>query len=86
MTITITQATIKDILELQRLGKQTFIETFSEHNSKEDMEQYLTSSFNLETLINQLENSNSTFYFAQENQNKIGYLKINLGPAQTEFF
>ena len=84
MTITITQATIKDILELQRLGKQTFIETFSEHNSKDDMDQYLESSFNIETLKNQLENSNSTFYFAQENQNKIGYLKINLGPAQTE--
>ena len=84
MTITITQATIKDILELQRLGKQTFIETFSEHNSKEDMDQYLESSFNFETLKNQLENSNSIFYFAQEYQNKIGYLKINLGPAQTE--
>ena len=73
MTKTITQATIKDILELQRLGKQTFIETFSEHNSKEDMDQYLESSFNIETLKNQF-----------ENQNKIGYLKINLGPAQTE--
>ena len=58
MTITITQATIKDILELQRLGKQTFIETFSEYNSKEDMDQYLESSFNIETLKNQFENSN----------------------------
>ena len=84
MTITIHQATIKDILELQGLGKQTFIETFTQHNSKEDMEQYLTSSFNLETLINQLNNPNSTFYFAQDDQNKVGYLKINLGPAQTE--
>lgn len=74
MTLTITQATIKDILELQRLGKQTFIETFSEHNSKEDMEQYLVSSFNLETLTKELENSNSTFYFADVDQ-KSGLLE-----------
>ena len=80
----INQVTIEDVLELQRLGKQTFIETFSAYNSKEDMEQYLAASFNLEILKKEIENSNSTFYFAEDGQKKVGYLKINLGPAQSD--
>ena len=82
--ITIAQITVETIPALQILGMQTFIETFSEHNSKEDMELYLASSFNIEKLTSELENANSKFYFAADGQNKIGYLKVNLDTAQSD--
>jgi len=82
--ITINQITIETIPLLQNIGKQTFIETFSEHNSKEDMELYLAASFTIEKLTNELTNTNSKFYFAEEGLNKIGYLKVNLAPAQSD--
>ncbi len=40
-TISINKVTLDEILELQKISKQTFYETFSESNSPEDMAKYL---------------------------------------------
>lgn len=61
-----------------------FSQTFSEHNNAEDMEAYLKTSYAIEKLTAEINNPESEFYFAKENENIIGYLKINTGKAQTE--
>lgn len=70
--------------DLQKIGKQTFFETFADTNSEEDMQKYLEESFALEKLENELKNPNSEFYFAKDNEKVVGYLKINFGDSQTE--
>jgi len=74
---------ISDLPQLQKIGISTFSETFTEHNTKEDLEKYLKESFASEKLIAELENPNAAFYFAALNEEVIGYLKINFGDAQT---
>ncbi|MBK8515393.1 MAG: GNAT family N-acetyltransferase [Saprospiraceae bacterium] len=66
-----------DILPLFQLGKKTFIESFAEHNSEENMQKYVEASFTIDKIQNELTNPTSEFYFAIKNQIKIGYLKIN---------
>lgn len=75
---------LDDIEILQKIGRQTFFETFSDTNTAEDMQEYLEKSFYKDKLLAEVENPQSEFYFAQENREVIGYLKLNFGQSQTE--
>lgn len=75
---------ISDLENLQKISIQTFRETFEDVNTEENMKKYLTEKLSLSQLKSELENPNSEFFFA-ENENKIlGYLKLNFKNAQTE--
>lgn len=84
MNITIERIDLENISDLQKIGKQTFFETFADSNSVEDMQKYLEESFAFEKLENELKNPNSEFYFAKDNEKVVGYLKVNFGDSQTE--
>lgn len=73
-----------DIHQLVKIGRQTFYETFAAGNTEADMEKYLDENFSVNKLNAELSNINSEFYFALLNDNIVGYLKLNLGDAQTE--
>lgn len=83
--IEIKRITLCDINQLQDISRQTFWETFSEYNTKENMADYLESSFSLAKLTSELNDQNSEFYFARHNNNVIGYLKVNFGESQTVY-
>jgi len=74
----------KDVKSLQKIAKQTFFDTFSPHNTAENMEKYLNEGFTTEKLTSEIQNENSQFYFALSDNEVIGYLKVNSGNAQTE--
>ncbi|MCW1962111.1 GNAT family N-acetyltransferase [Chryseobacterium viscerum] len=74
----------KDLEILQNIGIQTFTETFAEDNTEEAMKKYLEESFNTEKIKSELNNPESFFYIAWEEDNPVGYLKVNSGKAQTE--
>jgi ribosomal protein S18 acetylase RimI-like enzyme len=84
MNVKIRKINILDLAQLQKIGISTFSETFTEHNSKEDLEKYLKESFAADKLIAELENPDAAFYFAEVDDAVLGYLKINFGDAQTE--
>ena len=82
--IDIRRVTLNDIDQLQKIGRQTFFETFSAGNTEENMKKYLEEGFSLERLTAELNDENSEFYFATLDNTVIGYLKLNFGPSQTE--
>ncbi|MFI0426444.1 MAG: GNAT family N-acetyltransferase [Flavobacterium sp.] len=82
--ISIIKAELHDIEKLQKIGRQTFFETFSESNSEENMQNYLDEGFSIEKLTAELTDTNSEFYFTVLNEEVIGYLKLNFGDSQTE--
>ena len=83
---TIRAINLKDLQALQSISKQTFTETFASSNSKENMEKYLDEALSLEKLTEELNNPNSLFYFIEDNNTPIGYLKLNMGASQTELY
>lgn len=83
-TIEIKKVTLSDIEDLQKIGKQTFFETFAESNTPENMNKYLEDGFSVKKLTEELSNEHSEFYFALSNGEVIGYLKLNTGESQTE--
>ena len=82
--IDIQKVTLNDIDQLQKIGRQTFSETFSGYNSEENMNTYLNEKFSIEKLTDELNDKDSEFYFAILDHTVIGYLKLNFGASQTE--
>jgi diamine N-acetyltransferase len=82
--INIVRVTLNDIEQLQKIGRQTFYETFAAGNTEENMKKYLEEGFTTEKLTAELNNEHSAFYFAILDAAVIGYLKLNVGKSQTE--
>jgi len=82
--IEIRKVTINDLDQLQKIGRQTFYETFASGNTEDNMNKYLDESFSDTKLTTELSDNNAEFYFATLDNNVIGYLKINFGKSQTE--
>jgi len=82
--ISIRPITKEDLPALQNIGQVTFSETFDGLNTPSNMMKYLNDKFNLKQLISEFENEKSQFFFAEKDGETIGYLKVNIGDAQTE--
>jgi len=83
-TIAIKKVSQNDLDQLQKIGRQTFSETFSAGNTEENLKNYLETGFSTEKLTAELNDPNSEFYFALLDKKVIGYLKLNFGQSQTE--
>lgn len=82
--INIIKIGISEVEKLQEISRKTFKETFETVNSEENMQSYLQERLSVEQLTTELSNSNSEFYFAQQENEILGYLKLNFNEAQTE--
>ena len=80
----IKKCSLDDILDLQKIYRQTFFKTFSEQNSEENMRIFLDKAYSEEKLKSEIENKESETFLAVENQKILGVLKINTGNAETE--
>src|SRR5699024_2838165 len=72
------------IEELQAIAKQTFTETFGSQNTAEDLAKFLSEEYALDKLKAEVENPESFYYFCYFEDELAGYLKLNVGAAQTE--
>jgi ribosomal protein S18 acetylase RimI-like enzyme len=82
--IIIRKATISDLEIIQQISKQTFTETFAAVNTPENMENYVRENFNSVQVASEINNRESAFYLASLENEIIGYMKLNIGNAQTE--
>ena len=82
--ITVQKISISDLPALQKIGRQTFYETFAASNTEENITKYLEEGFSEDKLTTELEDPNAEFYFATLDNEVIGYLKLNFGASQTE--
>ncbi|UPQ76564.1 GNAT family N-acetyltransferase [Chryseobacterium nepalense] len=83
-SIVLRKAVSADLQTLQQIGKETFYETFSKHNSEAEMQKYLAESFASEKILKELNTPESQFFIAWEDESPVGYLKVNSEKAQTE--
>ena len=84
MNVIIRRCSDNDLDHIQKIGYETYDETFRKLNQPETINQYLAASFNKEKLYSELSNPNSFFYFMYVENELAGYLKINLAPSQTD--
>lgn len=73
-----------DVNTIRDLSIATFAETFASLNTEEDMEQYNERHFSTDELQREIDNPDSTFMVAKVDGDPAGYMKVNVGDAQTE--
>jgi ribosomal protein S18 acetylase RimI-like enzyme len=81
--IQIVEVVLKDLAVLQEISKRTFYDSFAALNTAENMQFHLDNYFTEEKLTSEILNRNSKFFFAIYAGMPVGYLKLNLGDAQT---
>ena len=73
-----------DVSDLRQISETTFYDTFEGEYSDDDFNKFFKESYNEKVLLNELNNPNSFHYFYKMNDQIAGYLKLNVGNAQTE--
>ena len=84
MDYTIKPITTSDVEKLQKVSRETFKVTFDPYTAPNDMARFLEEDYETVKLVKEIENPNSRFYFLMVQNEIAGYLKINVGDAQTE--
>ena len=84
MDHTIKPITTSDVEKLQKVSRETFKATFDPYTAPNDMVRFLEEDYETVKLVKEIENPNSRFYFLMVQNEIAGYLKINVGDAQTE--
>ena len=74
----------EDLAVIQKLGRETYDETFRSMNTPLTMKKYLDEAFCDEKLLSELRNPASRFFFVYSDNRLSGYLKINFAPAQSD--
>lgn len=76
--------TEKDVQILREISIKTFTDTFGEQNTKEDLDDFLSEAYSINKLTSEINCQESYFYFGLVNNRIAGYLKLNVGTAQSE--
>ena len=69
-------ATEKDAELIADLSRQTFFDSFAEHNSKENMDKFMTEQFTRQKLINEVAQPWHIFFLAFRDEQPVGYVKM----------
>ena len=78
------KCTLTNLEELVEISRETFINAFEKDNNPEDFKNYISSAFEKTVIAKQLSNRNSFFYFVFNNEQLVGYFKLNTADAQTD--
>ena len=81
--IQIRKAGFSDPALIADMSRETFYDTFAEHNTKEDMDKFLAEQFSKEYLMAQVLEPGNIFLLAYENDQPAGYvfMKESLNEA-----
>ena len=74
----------EDLEKLCEISYQTFYDSFAWGNTEANMKAYVNLAFSEETLLKEINDPGSAFYFALYDEISVGYLKINTGISQTD--
>lgn len=69
---------------LIEVSKETFISTFKDSNTEENLKEYIEKAFSREKMLSEVLNENSVFYILYNEKIPVGYLKLNEGEGQSD--
>ena len=74
----------RDAPVIAEIGRTTFVETYADQTSAEDVQEHLAHAYSRDRVDAELAEPDSTFFVAKVGDAVAGYLKVNRGLAQTE--
>ncbi len=84
MAISIRRCRMRDLETLRALARRTYDETFRHLNDPAVMDEYLADAFSPARIACELRNRHSAFFFLLVDRHIAGFMKLNVGAAQTD--
>lgn len=84
MAINITRCKSDQLNVLRAISMETYRDTFEDSNSEALLQQYFQSALSAEKLSSELSVIGSYFYFINVDHTVAGFLKVNIGEAQSD--
>jgi GNAT superfamily N-acetyltransferase len=81
MNIEIRKIEPTDVAALAAIAKETFYSTFKNTCTAEDMQHFLDTNYTEEVLLNEINNSNYKYFFAEIDNKPIGYILFAEGKG-----
>lgn len=78
------RCSITHLNELIQISRKTFIDAFEVVNDPEDFKAYIDFAFDRQKLSKELNDPNTSFYFAYNSNELVGYFKLNENESQTD--
>ncbi|MGO4942656.1 GNAT family N-acetyltransferase [Ruoffia tabacinasalis] len=75
---------VSDVEQLQSISIETFVDTFKDQNTEENLNEYLERAYSIEQLTSEINQVGTDFYFLKDSDLVVGYLKLNIDDAQSE--
>lgn len=75
-------ATIEDVVVLCEISAKTFVETYGEQNTPENLQKYLEEKFNKKQISDEIQTLDTIFLLVECNHETIGYAKMRLNLAE----
>jgi diamine N-acetyltransferase len=75
-------ATIQDVEALCQIGAKTFVETYGEQNTPENLQNYLEEKFNKKQISDEIQTDETVFLLVELNSETIGYAKMRVNLAE----
>jgi diamine N-acetyltransferase len=75
-------ATINDIVQLCEIGKITFVETYGDQNTPENLKNYLQEKFNKEQISDEIQTPKTIFLLVELENEPIGYAKMRFNLVE----
>ena len=76
--------TLEQLQILAEISRITFVSAFEKNNNPEDFKIHIDSAFSIEKLNEELLTKNVRFYLVYNDENLVGYFKLNFKEAQKE--
>ncbi|NNJ88749.1 MAG: GNAT family N-acetyltransferase [Eudoraea sp.] len=86
MELKLHRCSITELDQLVLISRKTFTDAFASQNDPDDFKHYLQTALTRETIANELDHPQTSFYFVKNSKETIGFLKINDAKAQTDIF
>lgn len=77
-------ATIADVNLLCKIGAKTFIETYGNQNTPENLQSYLDEKFNEKQISDELSTPNTLFLLVELDNEIIGYSKMRVNLVENQ--
>ncbi|MGP1991649.1 GNAT family N-acetyltransferase [Zobellia laminariae] len=84
MQLRLQKCKTSDLELLSKISTQTFSDAFAKDNNPIDFKSYTDLAFSKNTLLDQINNPDSSFYFVYRGIDLVGYFKLNENEAQTD--
>lgn len=75
---------VSDVEQLRDISIETFVDTFKDQNTEENLNEYLERAYTIEQLTSEINQVGTDFYFLKDSGVVVGYLKLNIDDAQSE--